>query len=70
MLDVSWNVLYSQYIYHLLHKVCGQTMSVLKPAMHMADGETLSQQPGEFEGGNLLVRTIFMHDGPTQRPVR
>ena len=63
MLDVSWNVLYSQYIHHLLHKVCGEAMSFLKPAMHMADDETLSQQSGEFESGNLLVRTIFAHDG-------
>ena len=63
MLDLSWNVLCSQYIHHLLHKVCGQTMSFLKAAMHVADNETLSQQPGEFESGNVLVRTIFAHDG-------
>ena len=63
MLDVSWNDLYSQYIHHLLHKVCGQAMSVLKPVMHVADDGTLSQQPGEFESGNLLVRTILAHDG-------
>ena len=63
MLDVFWNVLYSQYIHHLLHKVCRQARSVLKPAIHVADNETLSQQPGEFESGNLLARTIFAHDG-------
>ena len=61
MLDVSWNVFYSQYIHHLLHKVCWQAMSVLKPAMHV--DETLSQQPEEFESGNLLVGTTFTHDG-------
>ena len=63
MLDVSWNVLYSQYIHHPLHKVCGQAMSVLKSVVHVADYESLSQQPGELESGNLLVRTIFAHDG-------
>ena len=63
MLDVSCNVLYSEYIHHPLHKVCGQAISVLKSAMHVANDETLSQQPTEFESGNLLVRTIFAHDG-------
>ena len=63
MLDVSCNVLYSEYIHHPLHKVCGQAISILKSAMHVANDETLSQQPTEFESGNLLVRTIFAHDG-------
>ena len=63
MLDVSCNVLYSEYIHHPLHKVCGQAISILKSAMHVANDETLSQQPTEFE------RRLFGWC-LTQRPVR